>query len=182
MESMSEPEAHRERLGFDVLRARLLELPDLGLQVGRALGDRFEPNADEPLQDERIVARAVLQGLEHACGAADGIEIVVAGIVRRRVALGEDGDDRPRQVVDVFDEGDRLFAADVEGRHRAWKQHGVADGQDGELVAELDVFLRTRRHGRGRVLFLGHGFSLVRAPSTVGLDPESRRSPKARLR
>jgi hypothetical protein len=72
----------------------------------------------------------VLEGLEHARGAAHRVEVFVAGVVGRRVALGEDRDDGRRQVVDVLDEGDRLLATDVEGRDRAREQHRVADRKD----------------------------------------------------
>ena len=153
-------QAHRERLGLDVLRRGLLELADLRLEVGRGLRDRVELDAHQPLQDERVVARAVLERLEHARRAADRVEVVVARVVGGGVALGEDRDDRAGQVVDVLDERDRLLAADVERGDGAREEHGVADRQDRKLVAELHLVVGRARRRRGRVLLLGHGSSL----------------------
>ena len=42
------------------------------------------------------------------------------------------------QVVDVLDQRDGLLATDVERGDGAREEHRVADGQDGQLVAELD--------------------------------------------
>ena len=60
------------------------------------------------------------------------------------------------EVVDVLDERDRLLATDVERRDGAREEDGVADGQDGQLVAELNrlVLLLT---SRGSALLVGHG-------------------------
>ncbi len=152
-------QAHRQRLGLDVLGAWLLELADLrACRYGAFWVTASSRMRDQPLQDQRVVARAVLERLEHARRAPDRVQVVEARIVRRRIALREDRDDRPRQVVDVLDERDRLLAPHVERRDRAGEQHRVADGKDGQLVAELHVFVGSLRHGK-RVFFIGHGSS-----------------------
>jgi hypothetical protein len=87
-------QAHREGLGLDVLRLRLVEALDLGLHVRGGLRDGVEPDAGEALEHERVVAGRVLERLEHARGAADGVEVLLPGIVRGRIALREDGDHR----------------------------------------------------------------------------------------
>src|ERR1019366_4191234 len=73
-----------------------------------------------------------------------------------RIALGEDGDDRRRQVVDVFDERHRLLPAHVERRDRAREQDRVTDGEDGKLVAELDRLVFLPRALTRRLLLVRH--------------------------
>jgi hypothetical protein len=136
-------QAHREGLCLDVFGLRLVEALHLGLHVRRGLRDRVEPDARETLEDQGVVARRVLERLEHARRAADGVEVFLSGIVRRRIALGEDGDHRPGEVVDVLDEGDGLLATHVERRNRPGEQDRVADREHGELIAERDVFGRS---------------------------------------
>ena len=89
----------------------------------------------------------MLERLEDARRAADLVKVVLAGIVGRRITLGEDGDDGRGEVVDVLDEGDGLLAADVEGRHGAGEEDRVPYGQDRELVAELDRLVLFTRGG-----------------------------------
>ena len=102
----------------------------------------LEPDAREALQDERVVARAVLERLEHARRAADRVEVVRARDRRSTGSrLREDRDDRRREVVDVLDEGDGLLATHVERRDRAGEQHRVADGQNRDLLREIHVLL-----------------------------------------
>ncbi len=161
-------QAHGEGLGLHVLRLRLVEPADLGLEVGRVARHAVQPDARQALEDERVIARAVLQGLQDPGGAAHGVEILPARVVRGRIALGEDRDHGAGQVVDVLHERDRLLPADVEGRDGPGKEDGVADRQDRQLVSEDDLLLGARGHGR--VLLLGHGDLLgPRAGLTSGL-------------
>ena len=98
----------------------------------------------EPLEDERVVARAVLERLEHARRAPDAVQVLLAWVVGRRVALRENRDDRGRQVVDVLDQRDGLLASHVERGDGAGEEDRVADGEDRQLIPELD---RLRRPG-----------------------------------
>ena len=156
-------EAHRQGLGFDVFARRLVEAADLRLEVGRVGGDALQADARQALQDEAVVSARVLEGLQNAGGASDGVQIFVVGIVGRGIALGEDGDHRPGQIVDVFDESDRLLTADIEGGDRAREEHRVANGKNGQLVSEYDLLVGPRGHGR--VLLLGHVGSPWGAPT-----------------
>ena len=150
-------EAHAERFGFVVLGLGLVEADDLGFQVRPGLRHFLETNADDALEDERVVARAVLERLEDARRTTDGVEIFRAWIVRRRVLLSEDGNDRRREVVDVLHERDRFLTADVERGHVAREEHRVADGEDGELVAEGDRLVVLVARGRGGLFFRHDG-------------------------
>ncbi len=132
-------QAHRECLGLDVVGLRLVEARHARLEIRRVAGDGLHAHAHEALEDERIVAARVLERLQHARCNADRIEIILAGVVRRGIALREDDDDRLAEVLDVLDERDRLLAAHVERRDGAGEQHGVADRQDGKLVGQLDL-------------------------------------------
>ena len=67
------------------------------------------------------------------------VQIVGCRIIRRRIALREDGDHRAVEVVNVLDQRDGLFTTYVEGSNGAGKQHRVANRQHRELIAELDV-------------------------------------------
>ncbi len=134
-------QAHRQRLALDVLRGRLLELRDARLHVRIGARHVLHAHADEPLEDEAVVAGAVLQRLEDAGRHADRVEVVLVRIVGRGVALREDRDDRLREVVDVLDQRDRLLATDVEGGDRTRKQDGVPDREDRELVAEAQILI-----------------------------------------
>ncbi len=55
------------------------------------------------------------------------MQVVMPRIVRRRVFLGEDRDDGRRQVVDVLDQCDRLFATHIEWRDGTGEEDGVAN-------------------------------------------------------
>ncbi len=149
-------QAHAQGLGLVIARVRLVETGDLRLEVGARLGDLVEPDPLEPLQDQRIVSRAVLQSLEHAGRTPDLVKVFAAGIVGRRIALREDRDDRRRQVVDVFDQRDRLLPTDVEWRDSAGKEDGVADGKNRQLVSELNGLVFLPRSLRRRLLLFRH--------------------------
>jgi hypothetical protein len=127
----------------------------LALRYGRGLRDGAELDAREALEDQGVVARGVLEALQHPRRGADGVEVALAGVVDVGVALREDRDDRLREVFEVFDEGDGLLPPHVEGGHGPGEEHGVADGQHRELVPKLQVvFVR----GVGPPLALGHRY------------------------
>jgi len=149
--------AHAQRLGLVVVDAALLETLHLRLEVRRVLRHVLELDAGQALEDERVVARAVLQRLQDAGGATDDMEVIRSRIVRRRILLREDRDDGRGEVVDVFHQRDRLLATNVERRDRAGEQHRIADREDGQLVAELDLLLFLLARG---TLLLGHVLDL----------------------
>jgi len=103
----------------------------------------------------------VLERFEDARRDANRIEVVLVRIVCGRVTLGDDRDDRLIEVLDVLDERDGLLTAHIEGRDSRWKEHGVTDRQNRELVAELDF---ARVGGRDRCdffLFVAHAGVLL---------------------
>ncbi len=134
-------QAHCQRLGLDVLGLGERDARHFGAQIRLLLSDFAEPDACQTLQNQGVVARAVLERFEHACGTANRVEIALARIVGRRVLLGEDGNDWPFLVVHVLDQGHGFLAAHVKGRDRSREQDGVANGQDREFVGELDRFV-----------------------------------------
>src|SRR5271154_2470033 len=120
-------QAHAQGFDFVVRDVQLLKAPDLRLYVRRRLRNFIEADALQTLQNERVVTRAVFERLEDTRRTTDLMKILPTRIVRRWVALREDRNDRRRHVVDVFDERDRLLAADVERRNGAGKEYGVAN-------------------------------------------------------
>jgi Ca-activated chloride channel family protein len=80
----------------------------------RSPGGRRRPPpmpAGQPLQDQRVVARRVLERLEDARRGADRVQVLGARIADRRVLLGEDRDDLRGLVVEVLDQREGLLAA-----------------------------------------------------------------------
>ena len=154
-------EAHRERFAFDVLGFGFVEARDAGANVRFGGHHLFETDSYEALENEAVIARAMLERFEDARRDADRIEVVLVRIVRRGVPLGDDRDDRLIEVLDVLDERDGLLAAHVKGRDGRWEQHRVPDRQNRELVAELDF---ARVGGRDRCdcfLFVAHAGVLL---------------------
>ena len=123
--------AHREGLGLDVLSLGLVESRNARPQIGRHLPDVLHADSHQPLEDQTVVAGAVLERFENARGNAHGIEIRLSRVVGRRIALRKDRDDRLAQVLDVFDQSDGFLAAHVEGSDGAGEEDRVADGEDG---------------------------------------------------
>jgi hypothetical protein len=134
-------QAHGQRLRLDVVDLRLVEPRHTRLEIGRAHRHVLHAHAHETLEDEAVVARAVLQRLEHARGHADGIELVLPRIVGGRIALREDHDDRLALVLDVLDQRHRLLATHVERRDGARKEHCIADRQERDLFGEIHLLL-----------------------------------------
>ena len=72
------------------------------------------------------------------------VKVVGIRIVRRRIALGEDSDNLPptvrvgrRLLVNRLHERYGLLSPDIEGLNCARKEHGIADRQDRQFIAEL---------------------------------------------
>ena len=154
-------QAHRERFGLDVLGRRLVEPRDASAEVGFGGHHLLDPDAHEALQNEAVVAGAVLERLEDARRHTDRVEVALVGIVGRRIALCEDRDDGLIEVVDVLDERDRLLAAHVERRDCPGEEHGVANRENRQLVAELDFPRVGRRDRCNCFLFVAHGAVLL---------------------
>jgi hypothetical protein len=107
----------------------------------------------------------VLERLEDAGGAADGIEVFGVRIVGGRITLGEDCNDRGCLVLHVLDERYRFFAPHVERRDGTREQDRIPDGKDRELVRKLELVVARRRRGRrGCRLFLVAHDSTLKGP------------------
>ena len=91
-----------------------------------------EVQARQALDDEAQAAVGQLEHLVDVRRRADGIEVLLLGLLDGRVALREDGDELAAGER-VFDQADRALAGDRERHERMREQHRVPQRQDRQL-------------------------------------------------
>ena len=146
----------REPRRLDVVHLRVVDGGDLGGQVGLGAHHLVEVHPSQPLDQDRHLFVRHADHAQHDRQRADAMEVRVARVLRRRLALREyrDGAVGRHRVVQ---HPQAFRSADVERQEGEREQHGVAYRQDRHLAWR-------ERHGGG----LGERFSadldLLRAP------------------
>ncbi len=101
-------------------------------QVGLDRDHLLQPQARQALDDQPEAAVRQLEHLVDVGGRADRVEVVLAGLLDGRVALGEDGD-QLAAADRIVDQADGALAGHGERHERVREEDGVAERQDREL-------------------------------------------------
>src|SRR5262249_54043100 len=102
------------------------------------LHEFLNPDPADALQDHGEVVLGELDDLEDARGAADGIHVARAWVLRARVLLGQDADARPLPRDRLLDETHALAPTHVDGNDAPWKQHGIPERKYRDQLWDLD--------------------------------------------
>ena len=131
---------HRVDLEAVVVGRGLGRAADAPAQVGLGRDDLVDVHARQPLHDQPQAAVGQLEHLVDVRGGADGVEVLLARLLHRRVALREDGDqlagaDR------LVDQAHRALARHGERHERIREEHRVAERQDRQLRRDHERLL-----------------------------------------
>ena len=160
-----------------VVRHDLFGGPNRRTEERFRLADPVQRHAREPLDDEPQAAVRQLEHLVDVRDGADGVEIVLAGLFRRRLALGEDADE-----LVAFDGGlDELHGTLPGHRQRhegVGKQYRVAQRQDRQLRRNRHLSPARRSSRCVRMFrFVVHRAASARQPArSANNDTAPRRS------
>src|SRR5450432_272286 len=114
---------------------------DAGPQVGAKTDEVHDLNALETFQEDDHVSVGHLDSLMNFGERADFVQVGSGRIFYARIKLGYDAEEFFISHQGV-DERQRAFATHREREDSAWKQDGVADGQDGQNLWNYELFLR----------------------------------------
>jgi hypothetical protein len=106
---------------------------DVGLLPDKVLD--LEPR--HALQDHAEVVLGELDHLQDARRAAHGIHVLGHRIVHPGLPLGQNADDGPLLGDGLLHKAYGLPSSHVDGDDRSGKEHGVPQGQNGDLVGKL---------------------------------------------
>ena len=101
-------------------------------RYGLTADDLLHAEAREPLDDQPQAAVGQLEHLVDVGGGADREQVGLAGLLDRRVALGEDGDQLPA-ADGIVDQADGAFAGHRERHERVREEDRVAQREDREF-------------------------------------------------
>ena len=105
---------------------------DPAAQVRLRRDDLVERDAREPLHDQAQAAVGQLEHLVDVRRRADGVQVGLARLLDRRIALREDRDQLPVRNR-IVDEAHRALARDGERHERVRKEHRVAKRKNRQL-------------------------------------------------
>ena len=137
-----------ERVGLGVAHGGLVDALHAAAHE-RVARERLEhAHARDALEHDGVVARGEADDLEHACDGAERVHVFELGVLRLRLLLRDDADERAIAAEGLLDEAHRASAADVDRHHRRREEDRVAQRQDRQ-----DLGPGRRRDGRShRVL------------------------------